>query len=114
MTRIILGLAVICAFALSAKGDQREAKKSALPSILAVLGETDDVERQLDILKGLNKAFEGVSAVEMPEAWPAIEKRLSRSEDQALKALRQRLQRLIVTTTQALFNCWPCFRHLNG
>ena len=65
--------------------------KDALPAIIQVLGESDDAQFQLDILKGLNDGFKGKRDVKMPANWEKVASKLSRSPHAAVRELAQNL-----------------------
>jgi putative heme-binding domain-containing protein len=64
---------------------------STLPAILKVLEQSDNVQLQLDILRGLSKAFEGVQSKPMPEGWSQLETVLAESDHSEVRELSEKL-----------------------
>ena len=64
-------------------------ENDALPALVQVLNETDDIQFQLDILKGLNDGLRGRRQVPMPRGWDAAEARLSQSPNPEVRSLAQ-------------------------
>jgi putative heme-binding domain-containing protein len=86
--RVLLLLAV--ALVGGTYGTRAEGK-DALTAIIQVLGESDDAQLQLDILKGLNDGFKGRREVKMPGGWEKVASKLSRSPNAAVRELAQNL-----------------------
>ncbi|MFM1945222.1 MAG: hypothetical protein RI897_4204 [Verrucomicrobiota bacterium] len=55
------------------------AQADALSNLVKVLGNTDNNQLQLDILRGMSQAMEGRARVAMPEGWAAVESALGKS-----------------------------------
>jgi putative heme-binding domain-containing protein len=49
---------------------------SGLAPLVRVLAESDDIELQLDILRGMNDALRGRRQVKAPDGWPAVQRKL--------------------------------------
>ncbi len=87
MKQFILGLAIlmIASHPLQAQNDE------ALPALVEVLGQTDDLQFQLDILKGLSEGLRGRRGVNMPAGWEEVSARLSKSPNEKVRELTQSL-----------------------
>src|SRR5439155_16005516 len=72
LTAIILAVC-ICGF-----GQEQNANEG-LNALVQVLGQTDDPQFQLDILKGMSEGLKGRKGVPMPAGWDAVATKLSQS-----------------------------------
>ena len=63
----------------------------ALPALVQVLGQTDDVQFQLDVLKGLSEGLKGRRGVKMPTGWEEVSAKLAKSSDKQVRELTQSL-----------------------
>ncbi len=63
----------------------------ALPALVQVLEQTDDLQFQLDVLKGMSEALKGRRDVPMPAGWDALASKLSHSPDPGVRELVQSL-----------------------
>ena len=85
-------LAVFLGLALCAKTAwAQDADSDPLPTLIEVLGQTDDAQFQLDILKGVSQALKGRRSVPMPKGWEQVETKLGSSPNSEVKALAQSL-----------------------
>src|SRR5258706_3525376 len=60
-------------------------------ALVQVLGQTDDPQFQLDILKGMSDGLKGRKGVPMPAGWEAIANKLSQSPRNEVRELAQSL-----------------------
>ena len=71
---------LIIILAISAVGPTLFAQNDdALPALIEVLGQTDDAQFQLDVLKGMSEGLKGRRGVKMPAGWEQISAKLSKS-----------------------------------
>jgi putative heme-binding domain-containing protein len=63
----------------------------ALPALVEVLGQTDDTQFQMDVLKGMSEGLRGRRGVKMPAGWEAVSAKLSKSADQQVRELTRSL-----------------------
>jgi putative heme-binding domain-containing protein len=84
----ILVLLVALSFAVPFAQAQ---SNDALPAVIQVLGQSDDPQFQLDILKGLNDGLKGKRGVKMPAGWETVSAKLSKSSHPAIRELTQNL-----------------------
>ncbi|MSU61496.1 MAG: DUF1080 domain-containing protein [Pedosphaera sp.] len=61
----------------------------ALPSLTQVLSASDDMQFQLDILRGISASLKGRRQVAMPVGWDAVESKLATSGSSEVRALAQ-------------------------
>src|SRR4026208_1161121 len=78
-------------FALANPLSAQTENDSALTALVQVLGQTDDPQFQLDVLKGISEAMKGRRGVKMPEGWEPIAGKLAKSPDAAVRELAQSL-----------------------
>lgn len=62
-----------------------------LTPLTRLLGESEDVQVQLDVLRGLRAALDGQRQVPMPAGWAAVEVRLGASANAEVRAISQSL-----------------------
>jgi putative heme-binding domain-containing protein len=84
--RVLLALLSLC-FVLAARASSND----SLPALIRVLGESDDPQFQLDILKGVNDGLKGKRSVKMPAGWEAVSEKLAKSSHPAIRELTQNL-----------------------
>jgi putative heme-binding domain-containing protein len=53
---------------------------SGLDGLVVLLAEVDDADFQLDLLKGMRDGLKGRKSVPMPKGWPALYRKLAKSE----------------------------------
>jgi putative heme-binding domain-containing protein len=83
-----LVLAVTCFLGcLSARAQSDD----ALPALVELLGQTDDAQFQVDLLKGMQEGLKGRRAVPMPSGWEAVANKLEKSQDAQVRDLVQSL-----------------------
>src|SRR5690349_14178335 len=83
---------LVLLFALGLAVPFAQAQSSdALPAVIQVLGQSDDPQFQLDILKGLNDGLKGKRGVKMPTGWETVSAKLSQSSHPAIRELAQNL-----------------------
>src|SRR5262245_66432288 len=83
---IFLMLAV-CATPLIARADDDD----PLPSVVQVLGTSDDPQFHLDILKGMSDGLKGRRRVPMPAGWEEIAAKLAKSKNAEVREFVQSL-----------------------
>ena len=60
-----------------------------LAPLVEVLGQTDDPQFQLDILKGMSEALKGRRQVPMPKGWEQVETKLNQSKNADVRTVAQ-------------------------
>jgi putative heme-binding domain-containing protein len=85
---ISLILALTSFHAAFAQGDSGN---EALPALVQVLGQTDDPQFQLDILKGMSDGLKGRRGVKMPAGWEDTAAKLAKSSNPGIRELAQSL-----------------------
>lgn len=86
MKRFLLMLALLAAVPpLRAQNDD------ALPALVELLGQSDDPQFQLDLLKGMGDGLKGRRGVAMPAGWEAVSARLAKSPNPQVRELAQSL-----------------------
>jgi putative heme-binding domain-containing protein len=80
-------LIALFAFAPEAPSQNEE----ALTALVAVLGENDDPQFQLDVLKGLSDGLKGRRGLKMPQGWEELAVKLSKSPNAEVRELVQSL-----------------------
>lgn len=63
----------------------------SLPALVRLLGETRDVQVQVDVLRGMRDALAGATRLPMPAGWEGIEGGLARSENAEVRNLSRML-----------------------
>jgi putative heme-binding domain-containing protein len=76
---------LLCAPSVRAQDD------GALPALVQVLGQTDDPQFQLDVLKGMAEALKGRRDVKMPAGWEGLSDKLAKSPSAPVRELAQSL-----------------------
>jgi putative heme-binding domain-containing protein len=61
------------------------AEESNLAPLVQILGESDDISLQRDVLAGMREGLRGRRNVPMPESWPAVYTRLAKSDDSQVR-----------------------------
>jgi putative heme-binding domain-containing protein len=61
------------------------AEESHLAPLVRLLGESDDIPLQRDVLAGMREGLRGRRNVPMPENWPAVYARLAKSDDNQVR-----------------------------
>jgi putative heme-binding domain-containing protein len=69
----------------------RAQSDDALPALVEMLGQTDDPQFHLDVLKGLSEGLKGRRAVKMPAGWEEISLKLGKSPNPQVRELAQSL-----------------------
>ena len=87
MRQIILGLCLLMSGLLPLPGQNDE----ALPALVEVLGQTDDLQFQLDVLKGMSDGLKGRRGVKMPAGWEGVSAKLEKSPNAQVRELAQSL-----------------------
>lgn len=77
------------------------AQDEALPALVQVLGQSDDPQFQLDVLKGLSEGLKGRRGVKMPAGWEELSAKLAKSPEPQVRELAQALS-LTFGSTAAL------------
>src|SRR4051794_62283 len=92
MKRLVLCLSMTLALGgLNSALAQNDSNNEALPALVQVLGQSDDPQFQLDILKGMSDGLKGRRGVKMPAGWEDVAARLSKSSNQQVRELTQSL-----------------------
>ncbi len=81
---ILAGL--LCAASLEHPA-QNAARPDGLPGLIDILVKTEDPQLQLDILTGLNQAWEGRRSLPMPPGWDRVEAKLEASVTPEIRTL---------------------------
>jgi putative heme-binding domain-containing protein len=68
-----------------------DSSNNALPALVQLLGQTDDPQFQLDILKGMSEGLRGRRGEKMPAGWEGVADKLSKSADPQIRELSQSL-----------------------
>ena len=63
----------------------------ALTALIQVLGENDDVQFQLDVLRGMSEGLKGRRGVKMPQGWDEVATKLGKSSNREVRELAQSL-----------------------
>ena len=63
----------------------------ALTALVQVLGENDDVQFQLDVLRGMSEGLKGRRGVKMPQGWDDVATKLGKSSNREVRELAQSL-----------------------
>jgi putative heme-binding domain-containing protein len=63
----------------------------ALTALVQVLGENDDVQFQLDVLRGMSEGLKGRRGVKMPQGWDDVAIKLGKSSNREVRELAQSL-----------------------
>jgi putative heme-binding domain-containing protein len=83
----LLVLIVALGFAFEGRAQNDE----ALTAVVQVLGENDDVQFQLDVLRGMSEGLKGRRGVKMPQGWEEVGAKLSKSPNAEVRELAQAL-----------------------
>jgi putative heme-binding domain-containing protein len=70
---------------------QNDSSNEALPALVQVLGQSDDPQFQLDILKGMSDGLKGRRGVKMPAGWEETAAKLAKSSNPQIRELTQSL-----------------------
>jgi putative heme-binding domain-containing protein len=81
----VLFAALAAGFTTHAQNDE------ALTALIQVLGENDDVQFQLDVLRGMNEGLKGRRGIKMPQGWDDVATKLARSPNREVRELSQAL-----------------------
>src|SRR5688572_17747558 len=81
----VLITALAVGFTTHAQNDE------ALTALIQVLGENDDVQFQLDVLRGMTEGLKGRRGVKMPQGWDDVATKLARSPNREVRELSQAL-----------------------
>lgn len=65
--------------------------EEALTALVQVLGENDDPQFQLDVLKGMSEGLKGRRGLKVPQGWEEVAVKLSRSPNPQIRELAQSL-----------------------
>lgn len=63
------------------------AQPDSLAPIVKVLNQSQEVDFQLDVLRGLSQAMQGRAKVTMPEGWGVVENKLGKSDNAEVRSL---------------------------
>lgn len=86
MKRLLLMFALLAAvLPLRAQNDD------ALPALVQLLGQSDDPQFQLDLLKGMGEGLKGRRGVAMPAGWEDVSEKLAKSPNAQVRELAQSL-----------------------
>src|SRR5688572_32354794 len=81
----VLIAALAIGFTTHAQNDE------ALTALVQVLGENDDVQFQLDVLRGMSEGLKGRRAIRMPQGWDDVATKLGKSSNREVRELAQSL-----------------------
>jgi hypothetical protein len=90
--RLLKNVMAATASVLLATSSFAQSSGDTLSPLVQVLGQSEDAQLQLDILKGISDGLKGQSRVSMPKGWDAAAKKLAQSagaDAQSLAHLRQ-------------------------
>lgn len=87
MKRLLWLLCALLALAPRANAQNEE----ALTALVQVLGENEDPQFQLDVLKGLSDGLKGRRGLKMPQGWEQVAAKLSKSPNTQIRELAQSL-----------------------
>ncbi len=87
MKKFLTAMLVAFQFTLSARAQTDD----ALPALVEVLKSADDVQLQLDILKGLSEGLKGRRGVKAPPGWEEVAAKLGQSSSAPIRELTQQL-----------------------
>lgn len=90
MKRLVLFLALALASSSFAQA-QNDSSNEALPALVQVLGQSDDPQFQLDVLKGMSDGLKGRRGVKMPAGWEEVAAKLGKSSNSQIRELVQSL-----------------------
>lgn len=82
---------LVLALALGLTAPVTGVAADALPALVAVLGESGEVQVQLDVLRGLREATQGLAQVPKPAGWEGVEARLMGSPNAEVRTLARTL-----------------------
>ena len=82
---LILALLAVILSPVRAQNDD------ALPALVQLLGQTDDPQFQLDLLKGMSEGLKGRRGVAMPAGWEDVSTKLAKSVNPQVRELAQSL-----------------------
>jgi len=81
----VLMAALAIGFTTHAQNDE------ALTALVQVLGENDDLQFQLDVLRGMSEGLKGRRGVRMPQGWDDVATKLGKSSNREVRELTQSL-----------------------
>jgi putative heme-binding domain-containing protein len=87
--RLLVCLILIGIIASSAKAPAQN--EDALTALVQLLGQNDDPQFQLDVLKGMSEGLKGRRGLKMPAGWEEVAAKLSKSPNAQIKELAQSL-----------------------
>lgn len=87
MKRLLLMLVLWAAAVLPLRAQNDD----ALPALVQLLGQSDDPQFQLDLLKGMSEGLKGRRGVAMPAGWEAVSAKLAKSPSAPVRELAQSL-----------------------
>lgn len=90
-TSCLVVLALLSLPLFSATNVRAAESDEGIALLLGVLGDTDDPQLQLEILKGVNAALEGRPHVDAPEQWKQVRQKLANVTDAQVRAQLQSL-----------------------
>ena len=91
MKRFLLSALACSVSALSVSLPAAEPDSEALIALVQVLAATEDVQFQLDVLKGMNDGLKGRRGVKMPAGWEELATKLAKSPSAQVRELAQSL-----------------------
>lgn len=78
---------LLAAFAIPANAQNEE----ALTALVQVLGQNEDTQFQLDVLRGMSEGLKGRRGLKMPQGWEEVAAKLSKSPNAEIRELAQSL-----------------------
>jgi hypothetical protein len=87
MKKLLFLLSVLLAFAPQSYGQNDE----ALTALVQVLGQNDDPQFQLDVLRGMSEGLKGRRGLKMPQGWDEVAAKLAASPNAEVRELTQSL-----------------------
>lgn len=89
--KLLPGLLLILFLPVVFAQEQSAPPANSLTPLVQLLGESDDAQFQLDILKGMNDGLNGRRGVQAPGGWEAVAQKLGRSPNAQVRELTKSL-----------------------
>src|SRR5688572_17265276 len=86
---MILRLFLIAALAFGVRAQAQN--EEALVALVQVLGQNEDVQFQLDVLRGMSEGLKGRRGVKMPQGWDEVATKLGESSNAEVRELTRSL-----------------------